>query len=122
MTRPRAISWNASTITTGKRAWALRKRSTGVAALAAGLYALNPAIWYVSSIWGQTDSLYTVFVVASVVLLERGWVVPAWLCYSLAFATKLQSFAFAPLLVDGKRALRAEAVEAAVVNLGEYRS
>jgi Tubulin like len=39
---------------------------------------------------------------------------------SLSYRAGIDSFA--PLLVDGKRALRAEAVEAAVVNLGEYRS
>jgi Gpi18-like mannosyltransferase len=33
--------------------------------------------------------------------LERGWVAQGWLCYSLAFATKLQSVAFAPLLIAG---------------------
>jgi hypothetical protein len=39
---------------------------------------------------------------------------------SLSYRSSIDSFA--PTLVDGKRALRAETAEAATVNLGEHRS
>jgi len=97
----KSMSMLADVLTAGLIALYVRRYSVRLAVIACALYVLNPAVWYVSSIWGQTDSLYTLFVVASVLLLERGWFIQAWLCYSLAFATKLQSFAFAPLLIAG---------------------
>ncbi|MBI3731946.1 MAG: hypothetical protein HY259_00580, partial [Chloroflexi bacterium] len=67
--------------------------------LAGLLYVLHPAVWYVSAYWGQTDSVYTLFVVMAVMAIARGAVVPAWLVYTLALASKLQAIAIAPVLV-----------------------
>lgn len=62
-------------------------------------YAFNPAIWYVAAYWTQLDALYTLALVWSLVLLLRHEVVAAWLAWTIAIAVKLQSIAFAPLLL-----------------------
>lgn len=67
--------------------------------LVAALYLLNPAVWYVSIYWGQTDSIYVFFLVAALLLLARGAVVPAWLCYGLSLAVKLQGLPLVILFV-----------------------
>lgn len=88
----------ADVLTAGLIAWALRGRSARLALGAAGAYLFNPAIWYVSTYWGQTDALYALFLVASVIARDRGAAPLAWSGYALAFGTKLQSLALAPLL------------------------
>lgn len=80
---------------------ALRRHPPALQILACAAYALHPALWYVSAYWGQTDSVYTFFLVVSVVALARGAVIPAWVAYGLALATKPQSIVLAPLLVVG---------------------
>lgn len=74
------------------------RRSRNAALLVAALYVFNPAIWYVSAIWGQTDSIYTLMLLASVLALVRRAIIPAWLFYALAIATKLQAISIVPLL------------------------
>ncbi len=78
---------------------ALRSRSATASIVAASAYVFNPAIWYVSSYWGQTDSTYTLFLVFAVLALERGAMISAWSSWTLGIFTKLQSIALAPLLV-----------------------
>lgn len=69
----------------------------GVAAVAA--YLFNPAVWYVSSYWGQVDALYTFGLVLAVVAVQRGALGPAWLAFAVAVSTKPQAVCLAPLLV-----------------------
>jgi Gpi18-like mannosyltransferase len=66
---------------------------------AAAAYLFNPAVWYVSAYWGQTDALYCLFLVLAIVALQRAAVVPAWVALALALGWKLQAGAVAPLLV-----------------------
>src|SRR5712691_8853994 len=56
----------ADVLTAWLIAWALRRQGSVRHILACGLYAFNPAVWYVSTHWGQTESVYTLFLVASV--------------------------------------------------------
>jgi Gpi18-like mannosyltransferase len=107
-------------------AWALGRRAGkdrvlgGVALIACAVYLFNPAVWYVTAYWGQTDSVYILFVLATVVALDRGAVVPAWLAYTAGLAMKLLGVGLAPLLVvwtlarHGVRSLAAGVVSAAV--------
>lgn len=78
--------------------WVRQRQSAVLGVLACGLYLFNPAIWYVSAHWGQADSVYTLFLIASLVALARGGLFPAWIAYTLALGTKMQSIAIAPLL------------------------
>ena len=68
----------ADVVTAGLIAWALRGARPAVRVLAPVLYLFNPGVWFVSAYWGQTDSLYTMFLVAAVVFLGQAAVVPAW--------------------------------------------
>jgi len=93
----------------GLIALTLRSRSALAAILAASAMVLNPGIWYVSAYWPQIDSVYTIFLVASILALSSEMILPAWLTYIFAFMTKLQSIAVFPLLVIttlGKRGVR----------------
>jgi Gpi18-like mannosyltransferase len=78
--------------------WVLWRRSPGMAALACALYLFNPAVWYVTVYWGQTDAIYTLFLLGAVLALDAQALVPAWAGYALAVGTKLQSMALAPLI------------------------
>src|SRR5262245_17843791 len=49
----------ADIFTAGLIAWVLRRQAPAMRILACAAYAFNPAIWYVSAHWGQTDSVYT---------------------------------------------------------------
>jgi dolichyl-phosphate-mannose-protein mannosyltransferase len=77
---------------------ALRDKSPSLRIGACALYAFNPAIWYVAAYWTQFDSIYTLLMLVSLLLLARGKVWPAWLVFSLAAGVKLQSVVLAPLL------------------------
>ena len=88
--------------------------------LACALYLFNPALWYVSAYWGQTDSVYTHFLVGVVLMLAEGHYLPAWVGWALGLATKLQSIALLPLLAvvtlrHGAAALMRGGAVAAVV-------
>jgi len=80
-------------------AWVMWRRSHGLGILVAALYLFNPAVWYVSAVWGQTDSILTLLLLASVIALDRKNVLWAWAFYALALATKLQAIALAPLII-----------------------
>ncbi len=72
-----------------------RGRRAGM--LAALLFALHPAAIYESAIWGQTDSIFTLFIVLS--LLAILWRAPgiAGALITLAALTKAQTIAVLPL-------------------------
>jgi Gpi18-like mannosyltransferase len=90
--------------TAGLLAWAVRRRGPRYSLGVGALYLFNPAVWYVSTLWGQTDAVYTLPLVASVVALQRERIVPAWVAYALALATKPQSLALAPVLAGASLA------------------
>jgi Gpi18-like mannosyltransferase len=68
-----------------------------ILALIAFLFA--PTVILNSSVWGQNDMVYTVWLVACVYFLatEHHWA--ATLCFGLALAVKLQAIFLAPLLI-----------------------
>ncbi|HSN75333.1 MAG TPA: glycosyltransferase 87 family protein [Anaerolineae bacterium] len=82
----------------------------GFPLLAAGLWALNPAIIYVSAYWAQVDSIHTLWMLAALLAaLGRRW---GWsgLLMGLALLTKLHAIVLLPLLLalawrDGRRAV-----------------
>ena len=66
--------------------------------VAAALYAINPAVLYDSAVWGQFDSIYTFFLILSLVLFlgKKPWLSAG--VFALAALTKPQSGALAPLM------------------------
>ncbi len=80
--------------------WLKNKRAGMLAALIA---ALHPAIWYDSSAWGQTDVIFTLFVLLS--LLSLGWnhAKLGGTLGALALFTKVHAIAFYPLFLIATR-------------------
>ncbi|MBQ9211769.1 MAG: DUF2029 domain-containing protein [Clostridia bacterium] len=75
---------------------------TGSQTKAAAVYAavvLLPTTVLNSAAWGQCDSIYTFFLMATFLLLLRERHGAAFFCYGLAFAFKLQAVFFLPFLL-----------------------
>lgn len=64
-----------------------------------GVVWLLPTVVSNSSMWGQCDAIYTSFVMLCLLFLLKEDSFKAMLFYGLAFAIKLQSIFFAPILV-----------------------
>jgi hypothetical protein len=79
-------------------AWALPGHAAGRRIAAAALYVFNPAVWYLSTYWGQIDPLYVLCMAVSVLALARPAIVPAWVAYALGVMTKLQAIFLGPLV------------------------
>lgn len=78
------------------------------ARFAAATVAFFPATWFLSAIWGQTDSVYTLIVSAALIALAARRMGLAGVLAGLALVTKYQALAYAPvvcgvLLVDWRR-------------------
>ncbi len=76
-----------------------RLKNERFALTAAGIYALHPAVLFDSTLWGQTDSIYTLFLLAS--LMAFLWKRPALgtALAVLACFAKPQAIVFVPLLL-----------------------
>jgi Gpi18-like mannosyltransferase len=64
----------------------------------AAFYLFNPLIWYNSAIWGQVDSVFTLWVVAGFLCLSAGKVSLATIPFMAAVLTKPQGIIFLPVL------------------------
>jgi len=87
-----------------------RFASAGLALAAAALYLLNPAIVYVSALWGQVDSISGGLALLAVYCLLRGgdeasdsrqtmWIVGGWLSFAYSLLIKPQAAVLLPLFV-----------------------
>lgn len=79
------------------RSFAKKRAGNGIALLLGGICALNPALIIDSAGWGQIDSVFTLLLILSAVLLteDRAWL--ALPVCTLAILTKPQALLFAPL-------------------------
>lgn len=77
------------------RTLGMRNLTAAGAALA---FALAPAVIYDSMWWSQIDSVITIFMLASVVLLARGRVGLAWALWTVGFLIKPQPIVMVPPL------------------------
>ncbi|MEA3334591.1 MAG: hypothetical protein U9R25_01685 [Chloroflexota bacterium] len=81
------------------RAWLPVNSFPTFAFLVAALWALNPAVIYVSAFWGQVDSIHTFFLLAALMAaLTRRWGMSGVLIV-LGLLTKLQAVVLLPLLL-----------------------
>jgi Gpi18-like mannosyltransferase len=71
------------------------RRPVWLAAFAAVLFA--PTIFFNSALWGQSDAIYTAFLIAALYCLLRHWAGRALFFFSIAFAFKLQALFLFPL-------------------------
>lgn len=60
---------------------------------------LLPTVFIESGMWGQSDIIYTSFLIWSLYFLLKGKNLPALFFFSVAFAFKLQALFFAPIFV-----------------------
>lgn len=99
------------------------KRRSGViwAAVVAALLNFTLGFLVVTAWWGQTDSIYTFFLVLTFYWLLAGGPRRAWLAYALAWLSKFQSVVYLPVLLaltwrrHGLRALMMSGVGFALV-------
>ncbi len=75
------------------------KLSETVALLTALLCAWHPSSWFNSAIWGQTDGIFTAWLVLAIFLHFRGNDFSAGTAVALAWLSKPQAMIFAPLFL-----------------------
>jgi Gpi18-like mannosyltransferase len=69
-----------------------------MALLATALYAFNPAVIFNAAVWGQFDSIYTFFLVFSLMLALASKLELSAVTFTLGILTKPQSVALLPLI------------------------
>jgi len=67
------------------------------AAIAALIYAFNPAVILNSAIWGQVESIHTFLLVVSIYFIGQRKMLPSVLLFAVSIVVKPQSFMFAPI-------------------------
>jgi len=65
---------------------------------AAAFVLFNPAVWYVSAIFGQTDSLHAAFMALAALFAAKNKYRGAWLMLAIAVFFKIQAVAILPLI------------------------
>jgi hypothetical protein len=92
-----ALSWHL--LTAAAIVLLVRRIATPAsAALAGGLYVLNPATLFDVAHWAQPDGAHSLFSVMAVGLLTLGQVIAPWAAMALAALAKPQAWALLPLL------------------------
>lgn len=88
-------------IITGYLIYKLAKKRVGdvLGAVIGGVYLLNPAVILNSSLWGQVDSVYTLFVVLMLWLFTERKTIPGYFVFALCIFIKPQAFMFMPLVI-----------------------
>ena len=74
-------------------------KSKTKALFAAFLFAFNPVFWYNSSLWGQTDSIFALFLIASFYFLHKKKRNISLILYLLSILTKPTAFFVAPVFL-----------------------
>lgn len=79
--------------------WILRRRNERIGLAAAALYAFQPAVFYNSAVWGQTDALFTLPLFLGITALgfKRPWV--SGILLSMSILIKFQAIAVFPILL-----------------------
>lgn len=75
------------------------KRNLWLGIAAGALYAFHPATFHLSAHWGQTDSIYSMFLVGAFGAFAYGFPMISGFSMALALLTKLQAAACLPLFV-----------------------
>ena len=81
--------------------WLSRRLKWGLAILVAGIYAICPAVWHNSALWGQVDSITTLLMLVSLeAAVRRRW---SWMIFwaALAVLFKAQAAMLFPIWAIG---------------------
>ena len=81
--------------------WKIAKErlSEGSSCLLAGLYVISPIVMMDSSVWGQTDSVFTLCVLLTGWLCMKRKRIPAYFVFVVGVFIKPQTLIFAPILI-----------------------
>lgn len=71
------------------------------AALISALYLFNPAVIMNSAVWGQVDSVYTLFVVLMIYFISKKELIKSYYIFAVCVFIKPQAFIFTPVLIFG---------------------
>ncbi|MGD6809446.1 MAG: hypothetical protein ACQCN3_07095 [Candidatus Bathyarchaeia archaeon] len=86
-------------LTAGVIYWFVRKQlSPKLSLIAAALYVFNPAVIFNAAIWGQFDSIYTLFLLLSLILALKSKPEFSAVSFAVAVLTKPQAIALLPLI------------------------
>lgn len=77
----------------------IRTQNENAPFIAGGLFFLLPTVVLNSAAWGQADSIYTCFILASLFFVLKERPIPALVFFGVAFAFKAQTIFFAPFLL-----------------------
>lgn len=78
---------------------AKKKFSEGSSLLLAAVYVLNPIVILDSSVWGQTDGVFTFFVLLTCYFCMEEKRIPAYFAFIVGVLIKPQTLIFAPILI-----------------------
>lgn len=76
----------------------INKNNAFLCALA---YSLNPAVIINSAVWGQVDSIYSLFILLSIYMLTQKNYFISFLIFTVAVLIKPQAFIFSPIYMFG---------------------
>ena len=79
----------------------LAPRGALVRVVGAAAIVLNPAFWYLSTLWGQIDSVSVLLMVAAIAALAAGHVNMAWAGWAGSVLWKLTAVTIAPVMAVG---------------------
>lgn len=77
----------------------VKRTNSKIACSLSFLYLFNPAIIINSAVWGQVDSIYTLFVVAFIYFISEKKLLHACIFYTIGFLIKPQTVIFTPILL-----------------------
>ncbi len=77
----------------------LGEAGVGWATLVSAALAFTPGLLADSAWWGQTDVIFTFFLVLTVYALHKRWTTAAWVFYALTMLSKFQGIPLLPLLL-----------------------
>lgn len=80
---------------------AIKKWNERGAVILASLYLFAPAVLLDGAIWGQTDAVFTLFVVLMCYFVTERKLIPAYFVFAIGILLKPQSLIFTPVLIYG---------------------
>lgn len=75
--------------------------SKRAAAVLSGIFLITPAIFLDSVVWGQVDSVFTIFVVLMCYLVTEKKLIPSYFAFAIGILIKPQTLIFTPVLIFG---------------------
>ena len=67
----------------------------------ASLYLFNPATIVNCSLWGQVDSVYTLFILLMIYFISEKKMIYSYFMFAICIFIKPQAFIFTPILIFG---------------------